>query len=208
VRGELQVGGNSTVDSTQDVSCGPKFGTLTSGQTSPGGSSDMLGAGDTRNNFLYDAHNGPIPTTPNDMVENVTTTAFDPYMLTNADIDTLRAFAKAKGTYLQGSQTFNSSNQLPPGLVFVDTVSGTNITAEGVTPATLSSDFASVSIHGGAGTGAGGAFNGWLFVNGGLSISGNFLMNGFAYAQNDISYHGTGQGQLNTPTPGNGGGLP
>jgi hypothetical protein len=88
---------------------------------------------------------------------------------------------------------------LPEGLVFVDTVSGTDITAEGVTPATPSTDFASVTIHGGAGTGAGGAFNGWLFVNGALSISGNFLMNGFAYAQNDISYHGTGQGQLNGP---------
>jgi hypothetical protein len=197
VRGELDVGGNSFVDSTQDLSCGPKFGTLTSGQTSPGGSSDMRGAGDTRNNFLYDAHNGGLPTTPNDMVENVIPSAFDPYMLTNADIDALRAFAKAKGTYLRGSQSFNSSNQLPPGLVFVDTVSGTDITAEGVTPATLSTDFASVSIHGNAGAGVDGAFNGWLFVNGGLSIDGNFLMNGFVYAQNDISYHGTGTGQLN-----------
>jgi hypothetical protein len=197
VRGELDVGGNSFVDSTQDVSCGPKFGTLTSGHTSPGGSSDMRGAGDTRNNFLYDANNGGLPTTANDMVENVTTTAFDPYMLTNADIDTLRAFAKAKGTYLRGSQTFNSSNQLPAGLVFVDTISGTDITAEGVTPATDPIDFASVQIHGNAGAGVDGAFNGWLFVNGGLSIDGNFLMNGFAYAQNDISYHGTGTGQLN-----------
>jgi hypothetical protein len=197
VRGELQVGGNSFVDSSQDVSCGPKFGTLTSGQTSPGGSSDMRGAGDTRTNFLFDAQNGAIPTTANDMVQNVATTAFEPFMLTNPDIDALRAFAKARGTYLRGSQSFNSSNRLPEGLVFVDTVSGTDITAEGVTPATPSTDFASVTIHGGAGTGAGGAFNGWLFVNGALSISGDFLMNGFAYAQNDISYHGTGQGQLN-----------
>jgi len=125
------------------------------------------------------------------------TTGFEPFMLTNPDIDALRAFAKARGTYLRGSQSFNSSNRLPEGLVFVDTVSGTDITAEGVTPATPSTDFASVTIHGGAGTGAGGAFNGWLFVNGALSISGDFLMNGFAYAQNDISYHGTGQGQLN-----------
>jgi hypothetical protein len=197
VRGELQVGGNSFVDSSQDVSCGPKFGTLTSGQTSPGGSSDMRGAGDTRSNFLYDAHDGAIPTTANDMVENVTTSAFDPFLLTNPDIDALRAFAKARGTYLQGSQTFNSSNKLPAGLIFVDTVSGTNITAEGVTPATLSTDFASVDIHGNAGAGVDGAFNGWLFVNGGLSIDGSFLMNGFVYVQNDISYHGTGTGQLN-----------
>ena len=197
VRGELQVGGNSFVDSSQDVSCGPKFGTLTSGQTSPGGSSDMRGAGDTRTNFLFDAQNGAIPTTANDMVQNVATTAFEPFMLTNPDIDALRAFAKARGTYLRGSQSFNASNQLPEGLVFVDTVSGTDITAEGVTPATLSTDFASVDIHGGAGAGADGAFNGWLFVNGALSIDGNFLMNGFVYAQNDISYHGTGTGQLN-----------
>ena len=67
---------------------------------------------------------------------------------------------------------------------------------EGVTPATATSDFASVSIHGNAGSSADGAFNGWLFVNGSLAISGNFRMNGFAYSQNDISYHGTGTGQL------------
>ena len=56
----------------------------------------MRGAGDTRDNFLFDAHNGALPTTANDMVENVIPSAFDPYMLTNADIDTLRAFAKAR----------------------------------------------------------------------------------------------------------------
>ena len=120
---------------------------------------------------------------------------FDAYILTDNDIDVLRAYAKAHGTYLQGSASFNSSNQLPNGLVFVDTVSGTNITQEGVTPPTPPSDFASVSIDGNAGIG-GAAFNGWLFVNGSLSISGNFLMNGFAYAQNDIAYNAMGAGQI------------
>jgi len=213
VRGELQMGGNSLVDSRQDTTCGRKMGTLTSGPTTlQGNATDIWGAeGGTSDpnytirNQVTDAGGGAIPTTGNDVVQNVATSlptgtpgvAFDSFVLTDADIDVLRAYAKAHGTYLQGSATFNSSNHLPDGLVFIDTVSGTNITAEGVTPATDTTDFASVSIHGNAGNGAGGAFNGWLFVNGSLSVDGNFRMNGFAYAQNDIAYHGTGTGQLN-----------
>ena len=223
VRGNLQMGGNSLVDSRQDTSCGRKMGTMTSGVTDlRSGATDVWGAegGSTdpdlaTPNQITDAcasgagascaQGGPIPADTHDVVQNVATSlpsgtpgqSFDQFILSDADIDTLRAYAKAHGTYLQGSAAFNASNRLPNGLVFVDTVSGNNISKEGVSPATPSSDFASVDIHGNAGQGAGGAFNGWLFVNGTLSIDGNFVMNGFAYAQNDISYHGTGTGQLN-----------
>jgi hypothetical protein len=41
-----------------------------------------------------------------------------------------------------------------------------------------------------------GIFSGWLFVNGVLSVDGNFRMRGLAYAQNDISYHGVGTGGI------------
>src|SRR5262245_49223341 len=213
VRGELQMGGNSLVDSRQDTSCGRKMGTLTSGPTTlQGNATDIWGAesGTSDPNYsirnqVVDAAGGAVPNSGGDVVQNVATSlpsgtpgvGFDSFVLSDADIDTLRSYAKAHGTYLQGTALFNAGNPLPNGLVFIDTVSGNNITAEGVTPATSSSDFASVSIHGNAGTGTGGAFNGWLFVNGSLSISGNFVMNGFAYAQNDIAYHGTGTGQLN-----------
>jgi hypothetical protein len=212
VRGELQMGGNSLVDSRQDASCGRKLGTVTTGPTYlDGNATDVYGAAtgpsdpnlDVRNQ-VTDAANGPIPTNGMDVVKNVAKTlptgtpglAFDQFILTDDDINVLRAYAKARGTYIQGEATFNSSNQLPNGVVFIDTVSGTNITKEGVTPPTPTSDFASVSIHGNAGSSPDGAFNGLLFVNGSLSISGNFRMNGFAYSQNDISYHGTGTGLL------------
>ncbi len=212
VRGELQMGANSLVESRTDTSCGRKMGTLTSGPTTfQGTATEIWGAEGSPSdpnvsirNQLVDAVNGPVPTAGHDVVQNVATSlpagtsgvGFDQFILSDDDINTLRAYSRVRGTYLQGSVTFDSSNRLPNGLVFVDTVSGTNITKEGVTPPTPPSDFASVSILGTAGTGTGGAFNGWLFVNGSLAISGNFLMNGFVYAQNDISYHATGTGQV------------
>jgi hypothetical protein len=212
VRGELQMGGNSLVDSRADTSCGRKLGTLTSGPTYlQGNATDVWGAATGPSdpnlavrNQVTDAAGGAIPTSGNDVVKNVATSlptgtpgaAFDQFLLTDDDISVLRAYAKTRGTYIQGTATFNSSNPLPNGVVFIDTVSGNNITKEGVTPPTPTSDFASVSIHGNAGSAPDGAFNGWLFVNGSLAISGNFRMNGFAYSQNDISYHGTGTGQL------------
>src|SRR5262249_7262811 len=95
---------------------------------------------------------------------------------------------------LKGSVTFNADNKIPNGVVFIDTVSGNDITAEGITPATPSSDFANVSIHGNPPASPTGIFSGILFVNGSLSIDGNFKMHGLVYAQNDISYHGVGTG--------------
>ena len=87
--------------------------------------------------------------------------------------------------------TFNSSNQLPNGIVFVDTITGSNIT-----DTTPSSDFAAAQIHGGAVADASGTFAGWIVVNGSLSISGNFRMQGMLYAVNDLSYTGTGTGEI------------
>jgi hypothetical protein len=196
VRGELQAGGNSTVDSRADTSCGAKSGTLTTGATSMNGNaSDIWGAdgNDTRNQF-FDAANGSVPTSASDIVQNVSTSSFDNYIWSDSDINALRLYAKAHGTYLQGSVTFDSGNQIPNGVVFVDTVDGTNITQEGVTPPTPPSNFGTAAIHGNAAADASRIFKGILFVNGTLAIDGSFKMYGFAYAQNDISYHGVGTG--------------
>jgi hypothetical protein len=83
---------------------------------------------------------------------------------------------------------------MPNGVIFVDTVSGRNIDADGGT--TASSDFASVDIHGNAPASADGIFHGVLIVAGSLSISGNFQMHGLIYAVNDFTYTGTGTGQI------------
>lgn len=181
VRGELQVSGNTLIDSRADNSCGAKVGTFSTGFTTVGsGAADVYGAdgNSTRNQST-------------DIYQNRPTAEFDTYALTTAELDALRALAKARGTYYQGTVTFNSSTRMPNGLVFVDTVSGTSIT-----DATPAADFASVSIHGNAPEDPSGIFSGWLIVNGSLSISGNFQMRGFGYVVNDFTYTGTGTGLI------------
>ncbi|MBI5628449.1 MAG: hypothetical protein HY953_05980 [Candidatus Rokubacteria bacterium] len=186
VRGDLDVGGNSAIDSRADTTCGNKSGTITTGTTTIGsGAADVGGAdgNNTRN------QTGTAP--PADIVNNYSATSFDNYLFTNSDLDALKAIAKARGTYYQGSVTFNSSNRMPNGIIFVDTTTGTNITAS-----TPTSEFASLSIHGGAPADASGIFSGWIISNGSLNISGNFRMHGMVYAVNDISYTGTGTGEV------------
>ncbi len=99
--------------------------------------------------------------------------------------------------------TFNASNTVNNGIVFVDTADGANIPTdlEAQTP----SNFANVSIHGNPFTGQPGAlggtatpgdFSGWIISNGTLSISGNMVINGMVYAVNDLTYNGTGTGGI------------
>ena len=197
VRGELEMGGNSLVDSRADTSCGKKVGTVTTGNTeTQGNATDIWGAADNNNtrNEVTDANNGSLPAGAHDIVKNLATSSFDQFALTDADINALRVYAKAHGTYLQGTVNYNASNKIPNGLVFVDTTTGQNITKEGVSPATPSAQFANVTIQGNPPADPSGIFSGWLFVNGTLSIDGNFVMHGLAYAQNDIVYHGVGTG--------------
>jgi Tfp pilus assembly protein PilX len=194
VAGELQVGGNTTIDSTADTSCGQKYATMTAGCTAlgsgscggaPGGGSYSLKGSVDGNNVANQA---------TDYVQNAGTAAFPAFTLTSADMKALRALAKANGTYYQGTVSFNSSNKVKNGIVFVDTVSGNDPTAS-----TSASDLAVVDIHGNPflGVGADDSFRGWLIVNGSLSISGNMKLNGLAYAANDFSYNGTGTGAIN-----------
>src|SRR5262249_27564972 len=61
---------------------------------------------------------------------------------------------------------------------------------------TPGSDFADVAIRGNPPSDVSGVFSGWLFVNGSLSIDGDFRMRGLVYAQNEISYHRTGTGRI------------
>src|SRR5260370_19835960 len=105
--------------------------------------------------------------------------AFDPYTLKNADLNSLKALAKANGTYYSGSSvtslTFNSGNQMPNGIIFIDTVSGQNIDANaapgtnclvGGTGCSATTDFANVAIHAGAASNASGICSGRIVVSG------------------------------------------
>ena len=180
VRGELQVSGNSLIDSRADLSCGPKAGTMSLGQTDiQGGAADVYSAGNDIKNEATDA------------LTNQPGSVFDAFTYSSDELNMLKTLAKARGTYYQGTVDFSSSNQIPNGIVYIDTVSGENIT-----DATPASDFASVTIHGGAPADSSGIFSGWLIVAGALSISGDFRMHGLAYVQNDFNYTGTGTGEI------------
>ena len=186
VRGELQVGGNTLIDSRADGSCGAKMGTFTTGLTDvQGGSAEVFGRdGDNTSNEYTGT---PIP----DIAQNQPTAVFDQYLLTDDDMAALKAYAKSQGTYYQGSVDFRSSNRMPNGIIFVDTVSGAPMSAT-----SDPDDQANVAIRGGAAASPDGIFHGWLIVNGKLQIDGDFQMWGYGYVQNDLTYTGTGTGQI------------
>jgi hypothetical protein len=205
VKGALSVGGNSTINGTNnDTNCGPnnKYGTFTKDATTTGGSASVTGGA-------------------GGVAQNQPASAFDAFTFRSNAMNALKELAKKNGTYYgpgypnggtsptSGSYdcrnvTFNSGHQVNNGIVFVDTCDGTNPTAS-----TPTSNIAAVDIHGNPFTGLPGAatgsptstdpsdaFTGWLVVNGSLSISGNMQMKGLVYAANDLTYNGTGTGGI------------
>jgi hypothetical protein len=194
VHGQINITGNTNIDSRADTSCGPKDGTWSVGSTTVGGSGDVYGAdlvdGTGGNNSANQSELSGIT----DVKQNVPTSDFDPFLLKNQDLNSLKAMAKAAGTYYSGTQSFVGGN-LPNGIIFVDTVSGLNIDVNGANT-TPSEDLASVTIHGNAPADASGIFRGMIIVAGSLSISGNFQGRGLVYAVNDLVYTGTGTGLI------------
>ena len=204
VAGEINAGGNVNINSRTDLSCGNKDGTWSAGNTDTGGSATIYGADAGANwNIANQSLNG-MGSLVTDQRVNVPNSAFDPYILKNADLNTLKAYAQKNGTYFKGSavqgMTFNAGNKLPNGIVFIDTVSGNNIdyNADGTacTGCTPTSDFADVSIHGGFAADPSGVFSGMIVVAGGLAIDGNVTMHGLVYTVNDLTYVGTGNGEI------------
>jgi hypothetical protein len=193
VQGQINITGNTNIDSRPDQSCGAKDGTWSVGSTAVGGSGDVYGA-DGNNTAGQSAPSGIT-----DLKQNVPTSAFAPFILKNQDLNSLKAMAKAAGTYYSGadvsSLTFNAGNLMPNGIIFVDTVSGLNVDVNGANT-TSSSDLANVSIHGDAPADPTGIFRGMIIVAGTLSISGDFHARGMVYAVNDLIYTGTGTGLI------------
>jgi hypothetical protein len=181
VRGELQMGGNTLIDSRTDTSCGNKVGTYTTGSSSVQDAAARV----------YGADGNNSKNEGTDILQGQPTAAFDTYLLTDDDMAALKAYAKSQGTYYQGSVAFHSNSRMPNGVIFVDTVSGNP-----VTPSSDPDDMANVLIQGGAPASEDGIFRGWLIVNGSLAINGDFQMYGFGYVVNDLAYTGTGTGQI------------
>jgi hypothetical protein len=116
---------------------------------------------------------------------NVPRASFSGFTLTDDQMSMLKAKAMANGTYFQGAQNWTSPP--PPGIVFVDTPSGNPLTNS-----SPSSDMFTVTIHGNWSSG----WNGWLVVAGSIDVSGNTMITGLVYAQNDITLHGNSGGGI------------
>lgn len=194
VKGELNVGGSASINgNNSDPACGGnnKYGTFTEGLTSTNGSPSVTGGA------------GGI-------AQNQGSSPFNGFLFRNTTLDALKDLAKRNGTYFgpgysgnvdssgkavagtyTGSVTFNSSNKVANGIVFVDTLDGQNLDPSGSNTSTL----AYLDIHGNPFLA--GDFQGYLVINGSLQISGNMKINGLVYAVNDFSYNGTGTGAIN-----------
>jgi hypothetical protein len=193
VRGDIQVSGSSEINARDDTSCGLRYGTWSTRVVAPDGTAvtggtTTVGSGAAS---IWGADGNTTANEASDMAVGQDQAAFDANRLTAANLDALKAIAKARGTYFQGAVDFNASNQMPDGIIFVDTVSGNNIT-----PSTPTSDYADVRISGNAAMGAGNVFKGWIITNGSLRIDGNIEIHGMVYSENDISYTGTGTGRI------------
>jgi len=203
VKGDVGVGGNSAIDATLDTSCGNKLGVVSVGGLTESGSASIKGA--------VDGNSTPNQST--DYQQNSSPSTFDSITLSDKNFKTLRELAKINGTYFgpgypdgtvasspawTGSVHFDASHQLKDGIVFIDTVSGQDI------PTVISqqnpSDFANVVIDGNpfiGSTATPNQFKGWIVVNGSLAISGSMKINGLVYVVNDLTYNGTGTGEIN-----------
>jgi hypothetical protein len=208
VRGDVAVAGSSLVDSRTDSDCGsgvPKYGAYTAGTLDQAGTSNIRGqAGTTTGGNVAGV----------DYVTNQPTTTFDEFAFNNDHLNSLKDLAKKNGTYFgpgypngtaagsptyTGAVAFNSGNKVKSGIVFLDTTTGQNIvTCTASSPPgcvnTPESQFASLSISGNPFLDP--EFTGMLVVNGRLSISGNMKIAGLVYVMDDLTYNGTGTGEI------------
>ena len=184
VRGGIDASGAALIDSRSDTTCGAKLGTYSQGAISLGGSAR-----------IYGSDGNDVANESSDLTQNAADSTFTTYTYSNNELRALKALARANSTYYQGATSFNSSNQMPNGIIYVDTVSGNNIDANGPNT-TAFSDLASVQIQANAPADASGIFSGVLVVAGSLSISGDFRMQGFIYVQDRFTYTGMGAAQI------------
>lgn len=183
VKGNLDVSGNASISSwagtngVANCATPPTSGTMTTGTTTMNGQAySVRGPDDATANEPEDMPAGPSNPVPTFSAD---------------DLDTLRAVAKANGTYYKGTVSFTSANPLPAdgGIVFVDTTTGTDLnpgppgSAGSPTP---SSQMGNVSISGSL------TWSGWIIAIGDIDVTGTVNLTGALYARNDFAFNGNG----------------
>jgi hypothetical protein len=193
VNGPLAINGNVTVDGANgDRGCGDdaKYGTVSRDDTTIGGPVALSGGA------------GP-------MAQRRSAADFDAVTFSPAVLDALKGLARRNGSYFgpgfpaggrssdgratwSGRIVFDTSNPLPDGVVFVDTMDGRPVDPHASSFSTL----ADVRLGTGAVAPPAEAFRGWLIVNGSLEIAAGTAMRGLLYALDTLTYQGGGAGSL------------
>lgn len=178
VRGDLEIGSGVIIDASQDASCGSQPGTWSTGPTNLSAGSQVRGRGG----------DAAAPNGEADVRQRQEAAVFDEVAFGSSELSALKALARARGTYYQGRVSFDATRPVPDGVVFVDTASGQPISA-----ATSDADLAAVTLGTGASSRSSGVVRGWIIVNGNLSIDGNVVLEGLAFAADRFSQTGTAQ---------------
>ncbi len=177
VRGPAELDGPVTVDASGDTGCGRKAGVLATGPATVAGGARVLGAdGDL------------VANGPDDIAEEAPAARLDGIALGASALERLRQLARRHGAYYgpgtpgwDGSIVFDAARPLASGVVFVDTLAGTDLTAS-----SAPENAARVTIRPG-GLGAG-EVSGWLVVNGALTIEGEARIRGLVWAARDLTW--------------------
>ncbi len=175
VRGDLRVGPGVIIDAAGDASCGSPAGTWSTGTTTLGTGSQILGLSGS-----------PIGTA--DVRQTQDPASFDAVVFDSAELSAFKALARAQGTYYRGSIAFDATRPLPGGLVFIDTASG-----QAISPATPDTDLAAVTVRDGAAPNPDGRLRGWIVVNGSLAMDGQVVLEGLAFAADRFTQSGRAQ---------------
>jgi hypothetical protein len=159
----------STIDArgSDSTDCGAKVGLAGTGPLTIDASAGIFGAG--------------APPSGAATLEGRDWRVATPPTLSTDDLDTLRALAVVRGTYVRpASGTRETLHEVPSGLVFVDTPAGTNaIGSTNTADIVIGSAFAATP-----------PFRGWLVVNGSVTLEAGTALEGVLYASDALVVEG------------------
>jgi hypothetical protein len=183
--GNTMIGGNNLAEGVPN-SCPMQTGVTIRDTTSDPGPDGRPGTADDGDPITHTLTQGgsssvdgaPRTQTVDEKTFNAT------YLFSQEQLEALREYAKARGTYIKPISDGQMNLTVTDGLFFVDTVNGVSL-GHPPDPSAL----ANVRITGAANSG-------WLIVMGSLTLDGDITYHGLIYSVNDLRYRGTGRGGI------------